>query len=287
MKKAARKPRIPRKTGGSLSSVPELEEWLFETVPKDEIVTCFYYEYARERADIRELVHRWREQLADLGKAYDSANTSEARAARSGRWDETFALGEEHVTHAFLSELAQLTDRTCAQLLINLPEFPTMPWQKIRSSQRAKWKKLLMFYEYLESIRGGLRQEGWDNVLSAIQTGDLVTKRGEIVPFIIDWDGGVQRVIDAFGVWAGKRWHELKRKKKSRDTYYESLKQLGVMRLKRSSLRTWEAVQEYVGRARGCTLYGRDHATWRKARLAASKRVKTMFPIIRVECDLK
>jgi hypothetical protein len=80
-------------------------------------------------------------------------------------------------------------------LLINLPEFPNAPWQKIRPSRRAKCKHLLCFYNDLDRIRGGLREESWNNVRNAIENGDLITKFGEIVPFLIDWRGGVQKVI--------------------------------------------------------------------------------------------
>jgi hypothetical protein len=56
----------------------------FGKVPEDEIVTCFYYEYARSREDIRQLVSSWREKLADLDKAFDTVNSVEARMQRGG-----------------------------------------------------------------------------------------------------------------------------------------------------------------------------------------------------------
>ena len=270
MKTATAKSRRQSKTFNFSTAVPEPEEWFFDKVPDDEIVTCFYYEYSRERDDIRELVCFWRRNLADLGKAYDAAHTHERRIAR------------ERVTRKFWSELAQLTDTTCSQLLINLPEFPSTPWQKIRPSRRAKWKKLLSFYNHLDNIRGGLWQENWDIVRNAIESGDLVTKSGKIVPFLIDWRGGVQKVIIHFENWARKHYAglDLPRKKKARDTYYEMLKQLGVMRLKRK-LENWDDVQDHTLEVTRNNLYGDDPATWRKARLAAMKRIKTMFPITR------
>jgi hypothetical protein len=249
---------------------PEPEEWFFAKVPEDEIVTCFYYEYSRERDDIRQLVCFWRRNLADLGKAYDAAHAHEARMAREG------------VTQKFWRELAQLTDSTCSQLLINLPEFPSAPWQKIRPSRRAKSKHLLSFYDDLDRIRGGLHEERWGNVRNAIESGDLVTKSGEIVPFLIDWRGGVQKVIIDFENWARKHYAslDLRRKKKARDTYYEKLKQLGVTRLK-ERLGNWDDVMDYTHKTLGCKLYGDDHALWRKARLSALRRVRDMFPITR------
>src|SRR5690349_18665672 len=90
---------------------PEPEEWFFAKVPEDEIVSCFYYEYARERNDICQLVSFWRRTLADLGKARGDLR--------------------DNATEKFWRELAQLTDSACSQLLINLPEFPSTPWQKI------------------------------------------------------------------------------------------------------------------------------------------------------------
>jgi hypothetical protein len=110
----------------------------------------------------------------------------------------------------------------------------------------------------------------------------MVTRFGEIVPFFIDWRGGIEKVISDFKKWARKHYSglDLPRKKKPRDTYCESLKQLGVMRLK-DTLGSWKAVQDYTSKAIACKLYGDDHALWRKARLAAIKRVREMFPITR------
>jgi len=105
------------------------EEWFFGKVPEAEIVTCFYYEYARSRNDICELVRSWQSKLADLPNAYDEANTSEVRFARGGWWDHTFT-DEKTAKEAFWRDLMQLTDSTLSQLLINLSEFPDVPWQR-------------------------------------------------------------------------------------------------------------------------------------------------------------
>jgi hypothetical protein len=244
------------------TGAPEPEEWFFKKVPKDEIVSCFYYEYARERNDICQVVRFWRRTLTDLNKAREDLR--------------------DNAMQKFWRELAQLTDSTCSQLLINLPEFPSRPWQKIRPSRKAKCKHLLSFYDDLDRIRGGLHEESWNNVRNAIESGYLVTKFGEIVPFLIDWRGGVQKVIIDFENWARKHYTELNlpRKKKPRDTYYECLKQLGVMRLKHE-LGTWSKAQRHSEKILGFHLYKDDENLWRRARLAAIKRIKTMFPIRR------
>jgi hypothetical protein len=109
------------------------------------------------------------------------------------------------------------------------------------------------------------------------------TSLGELMPFSIDWRGGIEKVICDFKKWARKHYTELDlpRKKKPRDTYYESLKQLGVMRLK-DKLGSWDAVQNYTRSVLGSQfgkLYGEDHTLWRRARLAAIKRIRDMFPI--------
>jgi hypothetical protein len=261
MKTATRKSKMPYETGDGLTPVLERDEWFFNNVPGDEVVTCFYYEYARSRDDICRLVCSWRAKLANLDKACD----------------------KETATQAFWRALAQLTDWTCSQLLVNFPEFPSQPWQKIRPAKRAKWKRLLTFYSDLDNIRGGLRRESIDKLVYAIGSGDMDTRFGEIVPFFIDWRGGIEKVISDFEKWARKHYSELHlpRKKKPRDTYYEWLKQLGVMRLK-GRLGSWDAVQDYTCKALGCKLlYEDDHALWRKARLAAIKRIREMFPITR------
>jgi hypothetical protein len=107
------------------------------------------------------------------------------------------------------------------------------------------------------------------------------TSLRELVPFSIDWNGGVEKVISDFKKWARKHYSklDLPRMKKPRDTYYESLKQLGVMRLK-DKLGSWNVVQRYTHDMLGYKLYGDDHALWRKARLAAIKRIKEMFPVM-------
>src|SRR5437870_8382293 len=111
MKPTARKSKTLQKTANPSPPVLEREEWFFGKVPEDEIVTCFYYEYARSRKDIRQLVYSWREKLADLDKAYDAANTWEARLERGGWWDHTFT-DVKTATNAFWRELMQLTDST-------------------------------------------------------------------------------------------------------------------------------------------------------------------------------
>lgn len=246
------------KTRQFSKGILEREEWFFGKVAKDEIVTCFFYEYARSRNDVRELVQSWRKKLADLDK-----------------------VSVETGTRAFWSELAKLTDPTWSQLLINLPEFPDLPWQKIRPSQRAKWKRLLTFYRdrYPDGLLGGLWPETKQNTLYAIRYNHMRTSLGELVPFSIDWRGGIGKVISDFEKWARERYSglDLPKKKKPRDTYYESLKQLGVMRLK-DKLRSWNAVQRHTHEALGYKLYGDDQALWRKARLAAIKRIREMFP---------
>jgi hypothetical protein len=70
-------------------------------------------------------------------------------------WDETCA-NEKTAKERFWRELAELTDSTCSQLLVNFPEFPSKSWQKVPASKRGKWKHLLTFYSDLDSIRGGL-----------------------------------------------------------------------------------------------------------------------------------
>ena len=266
----------PRK---SATTALEREEWFFGKVPEDEILTCFYYEYARSRKDIRELVYSWREKLADLDKEY--ADTFDQRLAREWRWTAAYGSREDAIRE-FWSDLAHLTDWTCSQLLVNLPEFPDVPWQKIRPSKRAKWKRLLTFTRdrYPDGILGGLWPETNQNTLNAILYDHMRTSLGELVPFSIDWRGGVEKVIGDFEKWARKYYSKLKlpRKKKPRDTFYEALKQLGVMRLK-DTFGKWDEVQDHTQKALGCRLYGENHAIWRKARLAAMKRVREMFPI--------
>jgi len=276
--------RRSSKTRKSATTVLEREEWFFGQVPEDEILTCFYYEYARSRKDIRELVYIWREKLSDLEKAWDAANTWEARLERGGWWDETFA-DEKTAKERFWRDLAELTDSTCSQLLINLPEFPDVPWQKIGQSKRAKWKRLLTFTRdrHPDGILGGLWQQTNRNTVNAILHNHMHTSLRELVPFSIDWRGGIEKVISDFKKWARKHYSELDlpRKKKPRDTYYESLKQLGVMRLK-DKLGSWDAVQNYTRSVLGSQfgkLYGEDHTLWRRARLAAIKRIRDMFPI--------
>lgn len=250
------------KTRAPSPPVLDRDEWFFRDVPENEIVTCFYYEYARSRDDVCRLVRSWRVKLADLRKAGDDSNTLEARERK------------------FWSELAQLTDWTCAQLLVNLTQFPDVPWQRLSPSLIDERKTFLKFYAHLDDIRGGLRRESWNNVLNAMRSGDFATQGGELVPFLIDWQGGCEKVIDDFEAWARRRWREQKRKKKPRDTYSEWLKQLGVMRLK-DKLMSWDRIQDYTYKETGVRLYADDLALWRKARLAAIKRMKGMFPITR------
>lgn len=282
-----KKRRMAKTKPPNAGEVLAREEWDFSKVPNPEIETCFYYEYARARDDIRNLVWRWREKFADLDATYDAANTLEARIFRCGRWDEIFAT-KRSATEAFWRELAVMTDSTCAQLLINLPEFPETPWQNLDPSHPASLKTFLKFYAELDGMRGGIREVPWDAVLGAIRGydfGNFVSRGdGELVAFRIDWSrGGVEKVINAFSKWARQRNATLKmgsKKKKPRESRYEHLKQLGAWRLK-EKLGSWQAVREHTDKVFGCRLYGADDALWRKARLAAIKRTKEMFPILR------
>src|SRR4030095_7998433 len=98
------------------------------------------------------------------------------------------------------------------------------------------------------------------NTLDAILYDHMRTSLGELVPFSVDWRGGIEKVISDFKKWARKHYAgmDLPRKKKPRDRYYESLKQLGVMRLK-DRLGRWNVVQRYARDVLGYNLYGDDH----------------------------
>src|SRR5262245_21797689 len=138
--------------------------------------------------------------------------------------------------------------------LINIPEFPDVPWQKIRPTKRAKWKRLLTFVRdrYPDGMLGGLWPETNQNTLDAIRCNHMRTSRGELVSFSVDWRGGIEKVINYFKKWSRKHYAELDlpRKKKPRDTYYESLRQLGVMRLK-EAFEDWNAVQDHTHKVLG------------------------------------
>jgi len=116
--------------------VLEREEWFFGKVPDDEVLTCYYYEYARSRPDIHAIVYLWRKRFK--------------------RWGQESKPSEKAI-EAFRRDLMRLTDSTCSQLLVNLYEFPDTPWQRINASRRKQWKTLLNFYPHLDSIRGGVR----------------------------------------------------------------------------------------------------------------------------------
>jgi len=275
-----------RKTkGAKTGKVLARDEWDFSKVPKDEIDTCYYYEYARTRDDIRKFVEHWRGLLKNRCRAYERANTTQARVKRGGWPDETLATKESAI-NAFWNELSQLTDRTCAQLLINLPEFPSTPWQSFRPSRRAEWKHLLTFYDELDRIRGGLHVVPWESAIPQLRydPDNFITRKdGELVAFRIDWKhGGVEKVIEDFKAWARKRNTALKlggKKKKPRDSRYEHLKQLGAWRLKEHH-GNWGAVHTHTRAAGASDIYA-DETQWRKARLAAMLRSEEMFPILR------
>ena len=278
-----------RRTAKTKSPSPEeviaQDEWDFSRVPHDEIETCFYYEYARARDDVRKLVLHWREQFKDLRRAYSLANTDEALKIRGWR-DETFA-NRESARKAFWGALAELTDCTCAQFLNNLPQFPETPWQKLAPLLPEGRKTFLKFYTELDGMRGGLREIPWESALWNLKydfSSFVSRKDGELVALRIDWQhGGIEKVISDFSAWARKRNAALKageKKKKPRDSRYEHLKQLGVWRLK-EKLGSWDVVKKHTCKVLGCKLYGDDDALWRKARLGAIQRTKEMFPILR------
>ena len=81
----------------------EPEEWFFAKVPEDEIVSCFYYEYARERNDICQLFRYWRRTLVELRKAREELRDS--------------------ASEKFWRELARLTDSTCSHCSSIFPNF--------------------------------------------------------------------------------------------------------------------------------------------------------------------
>ena len=108
----------------------------------------------------------------------------------------------------------------------------------------------------------------------------------EIIGAAIDWRCGVEKVITDFEAWARKHWKALKVKKRSRPTYAEALKQLGVWRLHKE-LKSWPAVKAYMCTNRLPT-YGEannrdDISALRRAGINAGKR--KVFPIVVVSIE--
>jgi hypothetical protein len=281
---------IARTKPANTSELLAQQEWDFSKVSDREIETCFYYEYARARKDIGLLVCHWREQLKDLERAYAAANTREAREERPGhRWDETFA-SEESARNAFWRELAAVTDWTCAQLLVNIPDFPQSSWQTLGASLRKEWGEHLTYYRHLEGIIGGVSSCTFGRAWSVHNGITSLPQRSEIACFQIDWRGGVEKVIREFEIFARARYAKLTlpKKKKPRDSSREYLKQLGALRL-RTALGSWEAAIRHSKGVLGIGFYGADRAVWSRAAAAAMKRIDGMFPIKRTHVwrDLK
>jgi hypothetical protein len=248
------------------------EEWYFGKVPDREVETCFYYEYARSRDDIRQLVKLWRERFAD-------PNELEKWWYQNFRND-TYFSKDERAKLEHWRDLAELTDWTSAQMLLNVPDFPECSWQKLNHSFRDKFGTFLSYYSHLEGIIGGVVPWPLERAISAHRGFESLPKKTEIACFRIDWRGGVEKVIRDFEVLARASYAKLSKRKKPRDSSRDYLKQLGVMRLK-NAYTSWDAVIEHTKHVLGHSLYGGDHAVWSRAATAARKRVAEMFPIKR------
>ena len=257
------------------SNIPRAE-WDFRPVPADELETCLYYEYARDNKSIRNTVLRWRtmpEKMVPVIVHRAFVDTAPMRT--EGLW----------------RKLKKLTDSTFAQLLINLPQFPETPWQEIPTKTRARCKRLTTFYKDLDAIRSGAKLA---SIKDAIHYSRTPTKNYDVITFITAPRGGVGKIIADITRAVRARYKEPKSKKKHskkkhRKSYREWLKQLGVKRLK-DALQTWPAVNKHTLQANGHPLYGdnpakgragENEALWRRARLEAIDRTKTLFPIKR------
>jgi hypothetical protein len=257
------------------SNIPR-SEWDFRPVPADELETCLHYEYARDNKSIRNTVLRWRTMPEKMVPAIvHRAFVDTVPMRTEGLW----------------RELKKLTDSTFAQLLINLPQFPETPWQEIPAKTRARCKRLITFYKDLDAIRSGARLA---SIEDAIHYSSTPTKNHDVIMFIAAPRGGVEMIIEDITRAVRARYKNSKSKKKHskkkhRRSYREWLKQLGVKRLK-DALKTWSAVRDYTQQTIGRALYGdnpakgragENEALWRRARLAAINRTKTLFPIKR------
>jgi hypothetical protein len=254
------------------------EEVTFRNVPSDEIESCFYYEYARANERITECVSRSRKKIGDPEKAYKAARTV----------NNTDPHGKAFVEA--LRELTPLVGQYCfiltATFLLRCRCFPKRPWQRLQSKEKGLWKKSFGLYDSLRERRRGFRHidihitNFWPFYKAQF---DIWNKPEiEVIGAEIDWRCGVEKVIADFDCWARKHWNEwLKGKKRPRSTYYEALKQLGVLRLHRK-LKSWPDVKAYMHSNR-LPAYGDinrkdDITALRRAGINASKR--KVFPII-------
>lgn len=277
------------------------EEWDFTAVPDDEIEACYFYEHARERDDIKNVVKSWRKKLAVRRKEFDANDALQARLEKSATEDipllrakfgadslqEKSALEYwQHLKdHLFSSEIRlfrdfgdkmdKLTDMECGNMLMKIEGFPATPWQKLK---RAGKRFRVLTTHSFRHLKGGIREYPLYKAISIANGEERIHRTEEVVCLHIDWSGGIEKVLNAFELLARARYSKRKHKKKPRETFREALKQLGVLRLKRE-LKKWADVQEHTNTILGCKLYGDDLAVWRKARLASMGRIKSMFPI--------
>jgi hypothetical protein len=265
--------------------LPAREEVDFRSVPATQLESCFYYEYARENQPIVECVTRWRKQFGPPEKAWESACSWSAN--KRGPNGEKFCEALEELMllvgkHFFVETAAFLLRRNC---------FPTTPWQRLRPKDVRLWQHCLGLYVAIDRDAGGFRtielnmMNLWPFYKARFNTWNR--SEVEVLAAELDWRGGVEKIIREFSRWARahtKNWL----KKKSRRTYQEALKQLGVLRLY-DRLKNWPAVKKYMS-SQGLPNYGRididDTTALCRAGLAARKRKIFPIDIVTVKCGV-
>jgi hypothetical protein len=103
----------PRK---SAPTALELEEWFLGEVREDEVVTCFYYEYARVKGPITECVVRWRKKI---GNDLEGAKTGALKSYNRDPLGTAF--------NDALQELVPLIGRYFAETAVFLLSRPCLP----------------------------------------------------------------------------------------------------------------------------------------------------------------
>ncbi len=123
-----------------MSNISPLD-WNFDSVPDDELVACFYWEYAHESAFIRDLRQRCWECLKPLHvKLPGSSKSEERRICRDLETAQSIGYASEVFVHGIFpppeSESRQFSPRAGAGPVPLTGSFPN-PWHTLSAAERA------------------------------------------------------------------------------------------------------------------------------------------------------
>jgi hypothetical protein len=290
--RAANGPKVGgnRSTGSTTKkSIPPPEEWDFSKVPENEILACFLYEFAREKARHSPFLKREFERLArgeikpDLEwheSIYEDLRTSSGFAAPwhpemlAVPWQSLPDRNREYLKkRASYVRSPTRADWTDAAFFSDTVPIDTMMEWEVERNAAAKFRRQKHpFYQFALSCRS-VAYAIHEKEISGLESGC----------FVIDWNFPKGKIENCFKKWLNEKWRsqgQLKRLfassgTKKAQSWLSKLKALAAVRLLDSGLSIPDA-KKFAKSQRNWNIF--EHPSeWSEARRTVEDTLQALF----------